>query len=71
MKGAALLFPLLLLTGCGWGASPKDAAAAAESDEAALDEEQKNIEEAADAAAKLIEEDAREEIAQAEAANRQ
>lgn len=71
MKGTALLLPLLVLTGCGWGSSPKDAAAAAESDKAALDEEQKNIEEAADAAAKLIEEDAREEIAQAEAANRQ
>lgn len=70
MKRAALLLPLLL-TACGWDSTPKDVAAEAESDEAALDEEQKSIEEAADAAAKLVEEDAREEIAQSEAASTQ
>lgn len=70
MKRAALLLPLLL-TACGWDSAPKDLAAAAESDKAALDEEQKSIEEAADAAAKLVEEDAREEIARSEAANTQ
>lgn len=65
-------FPLLLLAtlgACVEESSPKEgeqaaAQIAAEDDAEALKAEQKSIEEAADAAAKLVEEETREEIEQ-------
>lgn len=67
-----LLACCTVLAGCSEGPTPKEANKAAaqtvaEDDAAELKVEQKNIEQAADAAAKLVEEEAREEIEQLKA----
>ncbi|MBK6706170.1 MAG: hypothetical protein IPG54_01270 [Sphingomonadales bacterium] len=72
MRKFAPYLLLITLVGCVEEPTPKDsekaaAEVAAEDDAEALKAEQKSIEEAADAAAKLVEEDAREEIERVEA----
>lgn len=67
MRKFAPFLLLATLAGCADEPTPKGgekaaAQVAAEDDAEALKAEQKSIEEAADAAAKLVEEDAREEI---------
>lgn len=64
-----MLLACVALAGCSESAKPDNsdppaAPAAAGEDAAELKAEQKNIEEAADAAAKLVEDEAREEIGQ-------
>lgn len=72
MRKFAPFLLLVTLAGCADEPTPKGgekaaAQVAAEDDAEALKAEQKSIEEAADAAAKLVEEDAREEIERIEA----
>ncbi len=72
MKAKLIILSFIALAACAEEPSPKEAEkaaeqAVAEDEAAALKSEQKSIEEAADAAAKLVEEESRKEIEQLKA----